>query len=205
MLWRTGDNEIFIKVVFWGPLGSGKRTTLEQLSGRKSILGESLRFAPLPPKGEFDLGSNLEIIPTDRDSAETFSFVPLRLEMPKGPNLRFLVFAVHSECNGPALAAMGDADAFILVADSQLTAINSNLVAAKKLQALLGERQGKPCPVILQLNKRDLPNTVTSDEFRAMLPWTMDHVESVALSGTGVRDTIRAVIRNLNFSTAQQV
>lgn len=207
MLWKIDENELFVKVIFFGPLGSGKRTTLEELSGQKRILGEGVKFSPLPPERELDLGSNLEILLATQDSVDSFSFLPLRIEMPKGPNLRFLIFAVHSESDKAFDSTVfGGVDAFVFIVNSELSAINSNLEAFEKLQEFLNHREeGDACPIILQLNKRDLPNTVSVDDFRQMFPSASDYVESVACKGIGTREALKSVVRNLDFSKADQI
>jgi signal recognition particle receptor subunit beta len=49
-------------------------------------------------------------------------------------------------------------------------------------------------PVVIQYNKRDLPNIVSVDELRAQLnPYDWPDYEAVAVSGEGVFDTLKTV------------
>lgn len=120
--------------------------------------------------------------------------------MSKGPDLVFHVFAMHSECESPHLNERLDGtDAFILVADARLSEIDNNLAAAEKLKAILNDKEMSLCPVVLQLNKRELPDAIPGEEFEALVPWIKARIETTAISGSGVRDTFKAVIQSLDL------
>jgi signal recognition particle receptor subunit beta len=53
-------------------------------------------------------------------------------------------------------------------------------------------------PYVLQLNKRDLPNTVSTDDLKAELLRKNEPVfEAVASRGQGVFDTLKAVAKQV--------
>ena len=53
-------------------------------------------------------------------------------------------------------------------------------------------------PYVLQLNKRDLPNVITSEELTAELQRKGEPViEAVAATGAGVFDTLKAVAKQV--------
>ncbi len=91
-------------------------------------------------------------------------------------------------------------DAIIFVADSDPALRQANIESMQNLEQNLAEYQLSldKIPVILQFNKRDLPNALTPDELNADLnhhewPW----FQAVAVNNEGVWETFRAATRAL--------
>jgi len=88
------------------------------------------------------------------------------------------------------------ADGVVFVADSQDFALDANIESLQNLEDNL-RRQGiriKEIPVVMQYNKRDLPNVLPVDELekevnRLKAPW----FESVATTGLGVEETLKGI------------
>jgi signal recognition particle receptor subunit beta len=88
----------------------------------------------------------------------------------------------------------------VFVADSQEERMDANIESLYNLEENL-ETQGyqlNNIPYVLQLNKRDLPNVVPSEELTAELLRKGEPVfEAVASNGTGVFDTLKAVAKQV--------
>ncbi len=100
-------------------------------------------------------------------------------------------------------------DGIVFVSDSRLSQRLSNLSAMKVLRSEV-ERQGGALrlgtdptdlvipgkPIILQHNKRDLPDCMTLEEMESELNWrNFASFDSVATEGVGVFATLVAVVR----------
>jgi mutual gliding-motility protein MglA len=89
-------------------------------------------------------------------------------------------------------------DGVIFVADSQIARIEANLESLDNLRGNLIE-QGyslDDLPYVVQYNKRDMPAIAPVDELRDMLnAGRVPDFEAVAVDGTGVFDTLKAVAK----------
>lgn len=89
--------------------------------------------------------------------------------------------------------ALLQADGVIFVVDSQMERMPANADVLDHLRKATQERQrqGRELPVVVQLNKRDLPNAESLDGIAKLLPmggWPT--VEAVADQDKGVRETL---------------
>lgn len=89
--------------------------------------------------------------------------------------------------------ALFQADGVIFVVDSQMERMSANADVLEYLRKATQERQrqGRELPVVVQINKRDLPNAESLDGIATLLPmggWPM--IEAVADQGKGVRETL---------------
>jgi mutual gliding-motility protein MglA len=87
-------------------------------------------------------------------------------------------------------------DGLVFVADSQAERMDANIAALENLYDNLADYGYDPqqVPVVLQWNKRDLPNAVPVEELRAHLnPTALPEFPAVAIMGKGVFDTLKAV------------
>ena len=96
------------------------------------------------------------------------------------------------------------ADGVVFVADSQRAQRDDNIESFRNLHVNLVEQGVDPrtIPVVLQYNKRDLPDVMTLDEMDDLLNYRdLPRYQAEALSGGGVFDTLRgiseAVLRRL--------
>ena len=97
------------------------------------------------------------------------------------------------------LAKLGVAkgvDGIVFVADSQDHAIDANLESLQNLEDNL-KRQGvriREIPLVLQFNKRDLPNALPVAEMVAEVnKLGVPYFESVATTGLGVEETLKGI------------
>jgi hypothetical protein len=91
-------------------------------------------------------------------------------------------------------------DGVVFVADSQPERMDANVEALDNLKDNLKEHGydfGK-IPYVLQLNKRDLPNALPTDQLKKELLKKNEPVfEAVAFQGSGVFETLREVARQV--------
>ena len=89
-------------------------------------------------------------------------------------------------------------DGIIFVADSQLEKMESNLDSLKDLETNL-KAQGydiTKLPIVIQWNKRDLPNISSVKDMEKQLnKHNFTSFEAVAIKGTGVFETLKAVTK----------
>jgi signal recognition particle receptor subunit beta len=88
----------------------------------------------------------------------------------------------------------------IFVADSQVERMDENLEALKNLERNL-EQQGydiREIPLVMQYNKRDLPNVSSLAEMRSALNfYNAPEVESCASEGKGVFESLKIVSKSI--------
>jgi hypothetical protein len=90
------------------------------------------------------------------------------------------------------------ADAVCFVADSQEAMLDANLESYENMRQNLEANEIDPdeIPVVLQYNKRDLPNALPIEILNERLnPHNYPFYEAVAVKGNGVEDTLKAVTK----------
>ena len=95
-------------------------------------------------------------------------------------------------------AVLRRADGLVFVADSQASRKEDNLSSWRDMQRHLAKmgHQLSAFPVVVQLNKRDLPDALPVEEMKAMLGGGQHpYFPAIALQGTGVPKTLQAVMR----------
>lgn len=172
--------EINCKLVYYGPGLSGKTTNLEVVHKK----------APASKKGE------LTSIATEGDRTLFFDYMPLELGKVGGMNTKFQLYTVPGQVyyNATRKLVLQGADGVVFVADSQPDKMDENLESLQNLEDNLKE-QGldlRTLPIVLQWNKRDLPNVLTPEELdKKMNRFGAPTFEAVAVTGEGVFPTLR--------------
>ncbi len=190
-----GQREVSCKVVFYGPGVSGKTTNLEIIHKKapKDAVGEMVSIA------------------TESDRTLYFDFLPLDLGQVAGMRTKFQLYTVPGQIyyNATRKLVLQGVDGVIFVADSNPDKMAENLESLQNLRDNLAEMglTVDDIPVVLQYNKRDLPNALPVAELDAMLnPAKMPTFEAVAREGKGVFATLkevsRLVIEKLNKENA---
>ncbi len=176
--------EIAAKIVFYGPGLSGKTTTLKRIyeTVKPSLRGE------------------LMTLPTEADRTLFFDFLPVRVERVGDYALRLALYTVPGQVfyNATRKLVLQGSDGVVFVADSNPGAQDSNRESMANLEENLAE-QGialDSFPLVIQYNKRDLANAVPIEQMRSMLNRRkVPDFETVAMSGDGVLDAMKAMIR----------
>jgi signal recognition particle receptor subunit beta len=172
--------EINCKLVYYGPGLSGKTTNLEVVHKK----------APASKKGE------LTSIATEGDRTLFFDYMPLELGKVGGMNTKFQLYTVPGQVyyNATRKLVLQGADGVVFVADSQPDKMDENLESFANLEENLREQglDPKTIPMVLQWNKRDLPNVLPCEELdKRMNKYGAPTFEAVAVTGDGVFPTLK--------------
>ena len=174
--------EVAIKLVYYGPALSGKTTNLKALH-------ELTRS---------DSRGRLMTLETKDDRTLFFDMLPLvfKTDTPDGGgmNLRVKVFTVPGQvvhASTRRLVLQG-ADAVAFIADSQLAETENNAASFLDLRDNLKGlgRSMRDVPLIIQFNKRDLPNVRTDAEIDELARRGKEPVfKASAVHGHGVMES----------------
>ncbi len=176
------SKEINCKIVYYGCGLCGKTTNL--LYVHKKIEGGT--------KGK------LISLATETDRTLFFDFLPLDLGTIQGFTTRFHLYTVPGQVHYDASRKLilKGVDGLVFVVDSQVERIDDNIESLENLKVNL-RTQGyefDELPMVIQYNKRDLPNVIPVDELEKRLNHRGDpSFESIATDGIGVFDTLRAI------------
>ena len=176
--------EINCKIVYYGPGLCGKTTNLQWIYDKTN------------PQAKGKLIS----LATETDRTLFFDFLPLDLGQVRGFKTRFHLYTVPGQVfyDASRKLILKGVDGVVFVADSQDARMEANAESLQNLEKNLKE-QGydlKTVPYVLQFNKRDLPSAVAAEEMYKQLNMKGEPTfEAVAVNGTGVFDTLKAVAK----------
>ncbi len=172
------DRKMVLKLVYYGPALSGKTTNLLQLHDLLSREGRG----------------DLMMLDTTDDRTIYFDLLPFFLVTPSGLKIKIKVYTVPGQVRHDATrkAVLQRADGVAFIADSQLTETNANFESFDNLEknlTVVGLDIEK-IPLVIQFNKRDLPNIVSEAEItNAWGPTGIPVLMASALHGPGVVET----------------
>ena len=182
VLFNYATKEITAKIVYYGPGLCGKTTNLQFV------------YESLPSSNK----SKMLSLATKTDRTLFFDFLPLDLGKIRGMRTKLQLYTVPGQVyyNSTRQLVLKGADGIVFVADSQDHALDANLESLQNLEDNL-KRQDvriREVPLVLQYNKRDLPNAMPVDEMnREINKLGVPHFASVATTGIGVEETLRGV------------
>lgn len=174
--------EINAKIVYYGPGLCGKTTNIHFI------------FHRIAPTQRGKLIS----LATETDRTLFFDFLPVELGSIKGYKVRFHLYTVPGQVfyNATRKLVLKGADGVIFVADSQRAMMDANVESLTNLGDNFAE-QGidlRAFPMVLQYNKRDLPDVAGVEELDAVLnPGGIPAFEAVAMTGEGVLKTFTSI------------
>jgi signal recognition particle receptor subunit beta len=176
--------EIDAKIVYYGPGISGKTTNLQ-------FIHQNLKP---------DQRGKMVSLATNEERTLFFDFLPIELESVRGFKTRFHLYTVPGQVYYGATrrAVLSGADGVIFVADSQTERMEDNISSLKDLEENL-RYYGKKIenvPLIIQYNKRDLPNIFPVEEINQRINLlNVPYFGSVATQGKGVFETLTMACR----------
>src|SRR4030067_1646706 len=181
-LFNYTSREINAKIVYYGPGLSGKTTNIKTIY--EKIVPEK--------KGK------LITLPTYSDRTLFFDFFPLEAGEIKGYKMRFHLYTVPGQVfyNATRKLVLKGADGVVFVADSQRAMADANLESISNLRDNLLEQEIDidTFPMVIQYNKRDLPDVFSVEELNeALNPRDVPCFEAVARSGDGVLKTFTSI------------
>jgi hypothetical protein len=184
VLFNYAIREVTAKLVYYGPGLCGKTTNLQFIHEKldPSARGKLLSLA------------------TDGDRTLFFDFLPIEMGSIGGYKVRFQLYTVPGQVhyNATRKLVLKGVDAVAFVADSQLSMVERNRESFENLIENLIENGYDPAkiPIVIQLNKRDLPNVASVGELvAAMGVEGYPSVEAVASRGDGVFETLKLIVK----------
>lgn len=178
---NIAKREIDLKIVYYGPALCGKTTNVQFIH---KMLG---------PQQCGELVS----LPTKDDRTLFFDFLLMERYI-SGLKTRFHLYTVPGQVQYTLTrrAVLVGVDGIVFVADSQKDKLEENLDSFDDLceQLRFYKKDIHSFPLVLQYNKRDLPDCMPVDELNARL----NHLhapsfESCAITGKGVAATLNAI------------
>ena len=178
--------EINCKIVYFGTGMGGKTTNVQYIYQKTTSTLKN------------------KLINLDMDNERTlfFDFLPLELSEVKGFKIRFHLYTVPGQTfyEASRKLILRGVDGIIFVADSQLDRQESNQESLESLEKNLKE-QGydiSNIPLVFQWNKRDLPNTISTENLSLKLnKWSAPEVEGCAIKGDGVFETLKTISKKV--------
>jgi signal recognition particle receptor subunit beta len=174
--------EIQCKIVYYGPGMSGKTTNLE------------LVHEKTPSESRGDLTS----IATTGERTLYFDYMPLDLGSIAGIRTKFQLYTVPGQIyyKSTRRLVLQGVDGIVFVADSSAAKLDENRESMKDLEENLREmgRAITDVPIVIQWNKRDLPDAMALDDLQRMVnTHQFPSYEAVATTGQGVFATLKAL------------
>jgi signal recognition particle receptor subunit beta len=170
------------KVVYYGPGLCGKTTNLHYIYGHTT--GES--------RGE------MVSLETETDRTLFFDLLPIDVGTIAGFNTRIQLYTVPGQVfyNTTRKLVLKGVDGVVFVADSQRAMLQANADSFHNLEENLAEMglSLDTLPLVIQFNKRDLPDICTPDELnQALNRHNWSWVEASAVTGAGVFETLKEI------------
>lgn len=178
--------EIHCKVVYYGPSLGGKTTNLQWVYQQTAE----------------DQKNQIMRLNTDIERTLFFDFLPVNIGEIRGFKTRFHLYTVPGQVvyDASRKLILKGLDGIIFVADSQIERMDENIESFKNLKINL-EQQGydiKEIPLVIQYNKRDLPNAASLPELRAALnPYNAPEFEATANEGIGVFESLKSASKSI--------
>ncbi|HYI02039.1 GTPase domain-containing protein [Hyalangium sp.] len=178
------QRELTLKIVYYGPGLSGKTTNLRQL------------YARTRP----EVRGRLLSVETRDDRTLFFDVLPVFFASTSGYNVKVKLLTVPGQVIHVATRriVLRAADAVAFVADSRRSATGENNRYWHSLREDMRENGLDPdrVPVVIQFNKKDLPDTRTEEELELVRRRGREPVVgAVALRGEGVCETFHELMR----------
>lgn len=185
-LFNHNAKEIHCKIVYYGPSLGGKTTNIQWMY-------QSLAQ---------DQKSKLMALNTEVERTLLFDFLPLEIGEIRGFKTRFHLYSVPGQIvyDATRKLILQGIDGIVFVADSQADRLSENIQAFENLEKNLYQ-QGyniKEIPLVIQYNKRDLPNALPISDLRKELNrYNSFEVEAVAHEGKGVMESFKSVSKSI--------
>jgi len=181
------------KIVYYGPGLCGKTTNLQWIHDH------------------FEGGQRGKMISlaTEGDRTIFFDLLPLEIGTIRGMQVTLQLYTVPGQVhyNSTRQLVLRGADGVVFVADSQRTMQTSNLDSFKNLQEnmLLQGINLEGFPLVLQFNKRDLRDLISTEELDEQLnSFSVPIFEAIATDGVGVQETLEGIVKLVMRSLRQR-
>jgi signal recognition particle receptor subunit beta len=177
------DRTIKVKIVYYGPPVGGKTTNLQVLH----------QHASAGRRGE------MISINSAQDRTILFDLLPLKTAGFRGFDLQLQILAVPGQAMYAATRrlVLKGADSLVFVANSAVDRWEENLQSYREMtqNLLIHHLDPANMPLVLQYNKRDLPEIMEVETMdRALNGRKVDSIPAVAVRGEGVLETFTAIL-----------
>ncbi|MBI5495251.1 MAG: MglA protein [Deltaproteobacteria bacterium] len=181
---NLSQREITLKVVYYGPALSGKTTNLQVVH---QLLDPQCR-------------GRLMTLDTADDRTLFFDLMPIFFRTSQGFKVKLKLYTVPGQVmhNSTRRIVLAGSDGVVFVADSQLKEAKANQDAWAGMMENLKENGIDPeqVPIVIQFNKRDLPNVRTDEEMEKLRKSSKEPIfKAVAVEGKGVMETLYATVK----------
>jgi signal recognition particle receptor subunit beta len=171
------------KIVYYGPGLCGKTTNLHHIYTKTSP------------------GSRGEMVSLETETDRTlfFDLLPIDVGVIGGFKTRLQLYTVPGQVfyNTTRKLVLKGVDGIVFVADSQMPMLDANVESLKNLRENLAEIGVNldELPLVLQLNKRDLPNVAPVEMMLEALDpeRRLEYAEAIATTGVGVFETLKQI------------
>ena len=182
VLFNYSTKELTAKVVYYGAGLCGKTTNLQWIHEK----------LPIKNKGK------MLSLATETDRTLFFDFLPIELGTIRSMKTRIQLYTVPGQVfyNATRRMVLKGADCVVFVCDSQEAMLDANIESMENLRENLEVNEIDPdeVPMVLQYNKRDLPNALPIEILNEKLNRrNLPFYEAIALKGTGVEETLKGV------------
>jgi signal recognition particle receptor subunit beta len=177
--------DLHLKLVYYGPGLGGKTTNLEYLHAHT--------------KPEYR--GKLLSLTNETERTLFFDLLPVELGKFKDYTIRLHLCTVPGQIrfDETRRLVLRHADGIVFVADSQEAALDANVDSVRNLETNLVRQGDDPTrmPLVVQYNKRDLPDVMAPVELRAALavPAGVPEILASARFGEGVAETLRSIVK----------
>jgi signal recognition particle receptor subunit beta len=184
VLFNYSTKELTAKVVYYGPGLCGKTTNLQWIHEK----------VPIKNKGK------MLSLATETDRTLFFDFLPIEIGTIRGMKTRIQLYTVPGQVfyNATRRMVLKGADCVVFVVDSQEPMLDASIESFENLRQNLEANEIDPdeIPMVLQYNKRDLPNALPIEIINErMNPKGYPYYEAVAVKGQGVEETLKGVTK----------
>lgn len=174
--------EVNCKIVYYGPGLGGKTTNLQYIYQRIHHRSETKMIS----------------LNTENERTLFFDFLPLDLGEIRGFKTRFHLYTVPGQIfyEASRRLVLKGIDGLIFVADSQIEKLESNKKSFQELEKNVLElgHTFETLPIVMQWNKRDLPNIMSLEDLGGALNrYDLPTCSGIATTGKGVFDTLKKI------------
>ncbi len=155
---QVKDGKFLLKILYWGPAASGKTTCLGTL--RKLTQVANLEVKPTGDLKEISMASGA-----------TLYFDHGIFQSTQDPRILYHTYTVAGQSRFETLRkkVLHGTDGIILVFDSNSPRWGDCVESVKELRNVVGEEVIKKIPLVVLLNKKDLPSIITVDQVKNLL------------------------------------
>jgi signal recognition particle receptor subunit beta len=183
---RAGSrSEMHARIVFWGPEGSGKSTSLREMHARLKA----------------DAKGDLKQVPTRLDPTVTYEEFPIQIGKGSGRTELYITAVPGGPEHGPTRKQLLDqVDGIVLVLDAQADRMQANLDSVDELRSHLEAygRSIEDIPVVVQYNKRDIGDSFAIEETHRQLGLTDTAVfETTATEGVSILHSLTTISKRV--------